>query len=234
MPVHPRSAGNTNSAMTRGSSPRVRGTPPQAPVSACAGNLFLRPGVHVCGEHMTPGSSPRVRGTLYQLVYMRADYQFVYGSSPRVRGTHSSAHRLCAVRRFIPACAGNTLLRHSGGLNRPVHPRVCGEHVSQGELRRDATGSSPRVRGTPLAVSSDVTVNRFIPACAGNTAAASVAVPALPVHPRVCGEHALPAESTARVPGSSPRVRGTQTKKAEHGPRLRGTAVHPRVCGEHG
>ena len=111
----------------------------------------------------------------------------------------------------------------------PVHPRVCGEL----RRRRDAfgcrTGSSPRVRGTPLAPSRRQNCCRFIPACAGNS----------------------PNTVSGSVfrDGSSPRVRGTlrgSGRRAEAGrfiPACAGNSewsegcfetlpVHPRVCGE--
>ena len=90
------------------------------------------------------------------------------GSSPRVRGTLRPAAERRHQRRFIPACAGNAvkLARFLNG--DPVHPRVCGERPFIIALAFMASGSSPRVRGTPL---PDVFVppqRRFIPACAGN------------------------------------------------------------------
>ena len=93
-----------------GSSPRVRGTRdfPVAQgrrrrfIPACAGNSasgvrWARPSaVH-----------PRVCGELaFAAVFMAA----IDGSSPRVRGTPQPARRPQPNERFIPACAGNSLL----------------------------------------------------------------------------------------------------------------------------
>ena len=153
--VHPRVCGehelkNLGRAPICGSSPRVRGTPsrelaPRAQfrfIPACAGNTGLNchTPVHipvhprVCGEHV-----PRPPRT-----------PCCAGSSPRVRGTPSP--RLCDrfVRRFIPACAGNTLPPVAAAWPRSVHPRVCGEHVEVPVEGTVGFGSSPRVRGTRL------------------------------------------------------------------------------------
>ena len=53
-----------------------------------------------------------------------------------------------AERRFIPACAGNTLASSSAFNSSAVHPRVCGEHIPANPIKIPLTGSSPRVRGT--------------------------------------------------------------------------------------
>ncbi|OAZ75828.1 hypothetical protein SRCM100623_00345 [Acetobacter pasteurianus] len=134
--------------------------------------------------------------------------------------------------------------------DKPVHPRVCGEHAIQRRTVRIGMGSSPRVRGTPSVLDNGSRVARFIPACAGNTLAYSEIVKGFPVHPRVCGEHEGQAVVSNHVGGSSPRVRGTlrdgkavasitrfipacagNTKTRLI--RSRVFSVHPRVCGEH-
>ena len=151
------------------------------------------------------------------------------GSSPRVRGTQQRRLDFDALRRFIPACAGNSATATSCPRLPPVHPRVCGELVAGG-------GGADRRQ-------------RFIPACAGNSPSARLRRMSATVHPRVCGElrwrHGrLPASC-----GSSPRVRGTRaeglpprvaerfipacagnSRRAHFSPSR--PPVHPRVCGE--
>ncbi len=51
----------------------------------------------------------------------------------------------------------------------PVHPRACGEHSAETILIAKMTGSSPRMRGTPVAAPDERIAGRFIPAHAGNT-----------------------------------------------------------------
>ena len=116
-------------AILPGSSPRVRGTLEGTDeqlklvrfIPACAGNTWTwtarrpTPTVHprVCGEHVGGGA---VRG-------------LGAGSSPRVRGTQHARGGPGAHHRFIPACAGNTPRSSPSRGSRPVHPRVCGEHL---------------------------------------------------------------------------------------------------------
>ena len=111
-------------------------------------------------------------------------------------------------------------------------------------------GSSPRVRGTRYPVFERRHVARFIPACAGNTAAHTTRRKLRTVHPRVCGEHASQVFAALPSLGSSPRVRGTLEavvvnscpgrfipacagNTQTYSKRQARTPVHPRVCGEH-
>ena len=208
------SAGQVVALHGCGSSPRVRGTPHESPndgvrrrfIPACAGNTCRRSksakwwSVHprVCGEHR----------------WAAPFAETVIGSSPRVRGTRHAERAGSATVRFIPACAGNT--PRSSRRNRPstVHPRVCGEHLVEIARTNPDAGSSPRVRGTRATTARAALSWRFIPACAGNTAALRNGRGLHPVHPRVCGEHRISPSCPATSRGSSPRVRGT------HGARM--------------
>ena len=71
------------------------------------------------------------------------------GSSPRVRGTRVDGRRDLVLCRFIPAGAGNATAALIAAFKSPVHPRGCGERISDRLYRFDPIGSSPRVRGTP-------------------------------------------------------------------------------------
>ena len=232
-----------------GSSPRVRGTGllPRTDVTiprfipACAGNRGRRLlyssqlSVHprVCGEQQNiapasvamPGSSPRVRGTV----------RYLFFATP--------------PDRFIPACAGNSQSVSAAAAGLSVHPRVCGEQQLNRVLRETQTGSSPRVRGTGDTESPKPSMNRFIPACAGNSHTQRTGSRRRPVHPRVCGEQRRRRSFAAYAAGSSPRVRGTvttppgETEQRRFIPACAGnsvtkngyqskSSVHPRVCGE--
>ena len=215
--VHPRVCGEQarvprSDCHQVGSSPRVRGTECDCVrkirssrfIPACAGNrlrgrsLRSRRSVHprVCGEQR--GSIYRVRGDI--------------GSSPRVRGT---AQRIYSVRgrsRFIPACAGNRIPATRPPPFRPVHPRVCGEQASIVDIFAIFFGSSPRVRGTVKRPLARRQLARFIPACAGNRRHRTICDRLRPVHPRVCGEQLGALSFRYSGCGSSPRVRGTETK----------------------
>ena len=72
------------------------------------------------------------------------------GLSPRVRGTLFVQFDDEFITRFIPACAGNADRLPAPGNRRTVHPRVCGERGVSVEALGRLSGSSPRVRGTPV------------------------------------------------------------------------------------
>jgi len=153
-------------------------------------------------------------------------------------------------RRFIPACAGNTALAAFRLTSRTVHPRVRGEHGQSHLIGHVDNGSSPRARGTHAERRRGRVLDRFIPACAGNTRAASRGRTGTTVHPRVRGEHGDAGDSVIIIGGSSPRARGTHVSRFVCQPHCRfipacagntssplrrwlAISVHPRVRGEH-
>ena len=254
-PDHPRVRGEhygrrSNQLPVTGSSPRARGTPggirraslPPRIIPACAGNT-LRPLVRVvCWvDH------PRVRG---EHVTHCSVLPTGTGSSPRARGTLHSLSNVRLPTRIIPACAGNTRLRHPSRGRNADHPRVRGEHAAFVSLGEPHPGSSPRARGTRCGRNRSRSAHRIIPACAGNTFPKDGNHEPLPDHPRVRGEHAQRATDPVVVVGSSPRARGTPEPEREG--RSRGRIIpacagntwcsprwrwrrtdHPRVRGEH-
>ena len=213
-PVHPRACGEHigwwyNPLTCAGSSPRLRGTlastvipaGPHRFIPAPAGNTgyglryLLRAAVHprACGEHardsypsiVSSGSSPRLgehgpRGVAVMIVS---------GSSPRLRGTPPVAELRMGLLRFIPAPAGNTSTCAVWACAIAVHPRACGEHACWTPAVPLASGSSPRLRGTPPARTRFFWGSRFIPAPAGNTPPRGGGGRCAAVHPRACGEH---------------------------------------------
>ena len=228
----------------------MRGTPlqethrprPNGIIPAYAGNTndadsystARRDHPRVCGEHdhhlgvvpVVQGSSPRIRGTL---IHFRL-------------ATHGAG--------IIPAYAGNT---YDGvGYSRPDrdHPRVCGEHRKRRNVMPDATGSSPRMRGTQYLVHFVLHLLGIIPAYAGNTSHQHAERRSAWDHPRVCGEHQPVHQLQHHRRGSSPRMRGTPYTPYPTGrytgiiPAYAGNTLcptwfsrrlrdHPRVCGEH-
>ena len=224
------------SALSLGSSPRVRGTPelpflphafpPVHPrvcgelaggcderrtggrfIPACAGNSdAATPWLDSCTVH------PRVCG---ELGWCNSRSARAGGSSPRVRGTRRRGGGRLGALRFIPACAGNSS---------PVN--TCAVLV---------VGSSPRVRGTRRAPVRGAADGRFIPACAGNSAGRTRSPCRFPVHPRVCGELMKQCTIVLSKFGSSPRVRGTRGPFPSargpppgSSPRVRGTLQRER------
>ena len=174
----------------------------------------------------------------------------VLGSSPRMRGTHSRCRRAANVTGIIPAYAGNTMMTPRLTTATWDHPRVCGEHPLWLSRSRFGVGSSPRMRGTLCRCCRTRFRLGIIPAYVGNTVRLTFAWPETWDHPRVCGEHHMTSIMVHLSWGSSPRMRGTQSRCR---PCMRRTGIipayagntrpalarrsiardHPRVCGEH-
>ena len=130
------------------------------------------------------------------------------GLSPRVRGNRCSGSRAGAVRRSIPACAGEPGTETGEVATWRVYPRVCGGTavVERGGL--SGRGLSPRVRGNRFRKWSATDRDRSIPACAGEPLAEAAMKHGSLVYPRVCGGTSSTAPIDSTKPGLSPRVRG--------------------------
>ena len=192
--VHPRACGEqlVSPAPNRcasGSSPRLRGT------GAHGRSPWDRSAVH-----------PRACGEQVPLAERHASFS---GSSPRLRGTAGRTGNLYGSRRFIPAPAGNSSHCLRSIQTQAVHPRACGEQASATPSTPALAGSSPRLRGTGLHLRPARHVARFIPAPAGNRPSLLHGERSPPVHPRACGEQLRRAKFQDNLPGSSPRLRGT-------------------------
>ncbi len=254
--VHPRACGEhiaviANLASACGSSPRLRGTLRHHRIGSLKLRFIPAPAGNTLGTSISSGIitvHPRACG---EHSCANATAGFSAGSSPRLRGTPSHAAFIDFERRFIPAPAGNTRVSHPDCVPHAVHPRACGEHGTKSWWTCIISGSSPRLRGTPIKIKETAVDRRFIPAPAGNTTPRTTSPITCAVHPRACGEHFGASCSPGAVRGSSPRLRGThlQAQALEHCSRFipapagntgsalgRGSAaaVHPRACGEHG
>ena len=137
--VHPRACGELKSERyfydaEAGSSPRVRGTPSwgrtrkagQRFIPARAGNS---PCVTINAQGINAQGTPVHPRACGELCSRDETTRSPGGSSPRVRGTHWRAVPRTARPRFIPARAGNSPFPHTSLLQRPVHPRACGELI---------------------------------------------------------------------------------------------------------
>ncbi len=151
------------------------------------------------------------------------------GSSPHERGTDYAMRSLPLPARFIPARAGNRWPCRWRCAQPAVHPRTSGEQSRRSSCGCRPTGSSPHERGTVTANVMQGQIGRFIPARAGNSIQAHIALK----HPS----------------GSSPHERGTGVQKQRSASRRRFIparagnrqrrerrqvvcAVHPRTSGE--
>ena len=212
--VHPRLRGEHHRRAWlrhpgRGSSPPARGTPRRVLaggltlrfIPACAGNT-KRP----LSQRAFPTVHPRLRGEHGGVASARHRWN---GSSPPARGTRRSLPARSLVFRFIPACAGNTVIWPTLMPVETVHPRLRGEHRPGPEPDADRAGSSPPARGTHREARRTCVWVRFIPACAGNTKRRHLQAAWMTVHPRLRGEHGWLLPLTWRLNGSSPPARGT-------------------------
>ena len=233
--VHPRMRGEhvqilRHAVQSIGSSPHARGTLPSAQhrplqrrfIPACAGNTAPA----AAGDALPP-VHPRMRGEHICLITADASCA---GSSPHARGTRARLRRSHMAWRFIPACAGNTGPFPHPGERMAVHPRMRGEHRRYMALVGGVNGSSPHARGTHRRAAPPLQGHRFIPACAGNTWSPLWRQMAIPVHPRMRGEHAEPDPIGLGQRRFIPACAGNTTgwlRPAASGP------VHPRMRGEH-
>ena len=132
-----------------------------------------------------------------------------HGSPPRVRGTALPCAVMAKGGRITPACAGNSPQGRGLQPKEKDHPRVCGEQCLHCPRNTAVTGSPPRVRGTVCTSQMMARSLRITPACAGNSPRwANIYAFSLD-HPRVCGEQIISSGSCQPLPGSPPRVRGT-------------------------
>ena len=128
---------------------------------------------------------------------------------------------------------------------------MCTTCRSPGKARTTASArcSFPRMRGTGSDGPAGVQLHRFIPAHAGNRSFTRCTSVPWQVHPRACGEQMIAWNTRSEVSGSSPRMRGTDSRIPRRSFRERfipahagnrsidrhfsmTKPVHPRACGE--
>ena len=173
--AHPRVCGenpvsSNRAAVTRGSSPRMRGKRagpgrsggPCGLIPAYAGKTRVGAGSvsarsahpRVCGENL-PKALPMISAA---------------GSSPRMRGKPRSVGGIWKVSRLIPAYAGKTGSAGYLRTRQRAHPRVCGENLTGPCVPCRPRGSSPRMRGKRKSRCRCRDETGLIPAYAGKTA----------------------------------------------------------------
>ena len=199
----------TGSSVSTGSSPLARGTPDdyvgdpgrRRLIPARAGNTCRR------GESLLQAPAhPRSRGE--HPAPSQRDYASC-GSSPLARGTLIEGAQEAAVKRLIPARAGNTDTTEGSSTVNPAHPRSRGEHTWEHVGLFGIPGSSPLARGTLQDPPASFVSPRLIPARAGNTCRPYACSAGDPAHPRSRGEHPLAVTTENVRLGSSPLARGT-------------------------
>ena len=95
-----------------------------------------------------------------------------------------------------------------------VYPRWRGEHAAAATPPGTVGGLSPLARGTRRTVQPAISLQRFIPAGAGNTRWHTSPGLQLPVYPRWRGEHLWGQTIRTSQAGLSPLARGTHEHQA--------------------
>ena len=233
-----------------GSSPHTRGAP-QHPyraghregiIPAYAGSTGIRKRIGWCNR-----DHPRIRGEHVMTMPKLSRQQ---GSSPHTRGALLRLDEVKVLNGIIPAYAGSTLssnVSRSGGRD---HPRIRGEHNTFPRRLHPCQGSSPHTRGARASSRRRRLGGGIIPAYAGSTTCKAGGQLRQRDHPRIRGEHEVPAPEWFVKEGSSPHTRGAHPQ-ADHGPRpdgiipayagstskrtpkITGARDHPRIRGEH-
>ena len=252
---HPRMRGEHRSAAAHvkglpGSSPHARGAlrghagdgERRGIIPACAGSTRSR--------RATPRRSrdhPRMRGEHTVAIDPKDDWE---GSSPHARGARGEDRALDGRGGIIPACAGSTPGVSASSRPRKDHPRMRGEHSRRASATSRRVGSSPHARGAHRARYLAEAPAGIIPACAGSTAAYSMATSVFWDHPRMRGEHTVAIDPKDDWEGSSPHARGAPRGHAGNAERrgiipacagstssksraATGIRDHPRMRGEH-
>ena len=129
---------------------------------------------------------PRLRGEYSPEKHIRPKN---VGSSPLARGIRVCHSLSSAIRRIIPACAGNTKSDKYCQNLYWDHPRLCGEYLLSPSIWCVMLGSSSLVRGIRGRNGTKGLLDRIIPACAGNTGSKHWLTTDSKDHPRLCGEY---------------------------------------------
>ena len=173
-PAHPRACGENPKShepapLSAGSSPRMRGKPTTSPVKPSTGGLIPAHAGKTSWSGIDLASStahPRACGE-NAIQCQRA--RNLNGSSPRMRGKLCELGYTRLVCGLIPAHAGKTVKVATHFMLHRAHPRACGENPPDSNSSHPISGSSPRMRGKLLCVSSHSRATGLIPAHAGKT-----------------------------------------------------------------
>ena len=187
----------------------MRGSRVSASTSTLSGGIIpahagLTPNARICDGHTR--DHPRACGAHRSLAPM---HLFPRGSSPRMRGSRNNHKGLAHLSGIIPAHAGLTASHSAPERTARDHPRACGAHLKRMEATERRMGSSPRMRGSPLALEGLSKAAGIIPAHAGLTLGGTLLRALYRDHPRACGAHPRKRHWRSAAKGSSPRMRGS-------------------------
>ena len=130
------------------------------------------------------------------------------GSSPLTRGKLTDLIPALAGIRLIPAHAGKTKRSDHTDPGPAAHPRSRGENVRARFFEGLYRGSSPLTRGKHRRRCPHGAAGGLIPAHAGKTTVAALALHGNAAHPRSRGENLGSTFGRDNPEGSSPLTRG--------------------------
>ena len=140
-----------------------------------------------------------------------------WGPSPRARGRHEPPRLRQALKRSIPAGAGETQrVAHFPQLV-GVHPRGRGGDRGGFVHHGCSPGPSPRARGRLSVPRYPGNADGSIPAVAGETTRAPAPVVLRRVHPRGRGGDSAMNDTAMARAGPSPRARGRRPHTGSDG-----------------
>ena len=134
------------------------------------------------------------------------------GLSPRGRGKPHCEPPVDESARSIPAWAGETPLHKPRAGPKKVYPRVGGGNSTSALVCARSPGLSPRGRGKPSRIISQIFSRGSIPAWAGETTMLLRRPTLIWVYPRVGGGNSSGSSDSIFQTGLSPRGRGKLPK----------------------
>ena len=211
---HPRTGGehaglSAHSNSSPGSSPHGRGTPLVNSTVLILSRIIPARAGNTAGNRRASGTRPDHPRTGGEHQAGAVNCFRPCGSSPHGRGTRVRGNGNRAALRIIPARAGNTSVTCAVAAANADHPRTGGEHRRMHFADHLAVGSSPHGRGTRSNSLLPRSIQRIIPARAGNTFGDAKHDSQGADHPRTGGEHPALAVTRISEVGSSPHGRGT-------------------------
>ena len=232
--AHPRSRGENLAAngvegYDQGSSPLTRGKRPRGRHMRCRDRLIPAHAgktASMSASAFAITAHPRSRGEngeKWDTATPRG------GSSPLTRGKRRCAAYRDGGGRLIPAHAGKTAPETDGAGALGTHPRSRGENSLLSRRRCPGSGSSPLTRGKLMWDGMFLSSFRLIPAHAGKTTVAALALHGNAAHPRSRGENEDEYGIDPMDSGSSPLTRG---KPAQGRDRARNARLIPAHAGK--
>ena len=210
----------------RGLSPRTRGSRSGLySARGKAGSIPAHAGEPSTRRARGPGPRvyPRARGGAG---HVEGRERLPSGLSPRTRGSPNVFPPESSGAWSIPAHAGEPVQAATARQTCGVYPRARGGAGARQAAGAARAGLSPRTRGSHEARTRSRIVSRSIPAHAGEPPGNRAKVLLLEVYPRARGGAVKRERVIERIPGLSPRTRGSHGRDGQDRPAPRSIPAH--------